>query len=660
MAEEQIKIRIQADAADFKIIMDAVNAKLAEFGKTATIVAGNVKIVQKDIDNTADSIKKLGDAVSSSSEKMKSSNQQYTHLALILQDLPYGFRGIQNNLPALIGDFAGLAGPIYLAGSAIIAFFTAWDMGLFKVKNATSILDDAKKSYEETLKKSIGSAEEEIVKIQSLIKISSDHEISMSKRLKAVKELQDQYPSYFANLTKEEILNGNVTSAVDKVKDAIIARAEATAVAGKINELASQKFVLNEQLFQLALQKTKKLQEADAYVKQMSAAGFTETAKHQKGLIDAQIGGIRDQENVLHLSVGAIDRELTRLSDIYKTKKVDSLELDKAGPKVQVGDADKKKIELLKAKQEAFKQDILLFKDYEDQIINLEEKQAIKYKKAEESEQDIRDIYVFKRLKNRQDLSAKIQKLIEDDVKADAKAEKDKERISKDYIDSFNSDLKKEASNLNEFYRDKFNLATGDLATQKEILLNQRADLEIALALNLISWEGYSKAVGENVKAVTNVTAKMTKESLDSLMKIGNGIMSALGPSLDMLLEKGASIGEVLTNAFHSLINQLAKVAIAAAIAVALISILFPGTLAKAGGALKLFSGLIGQGMGIGGLIGGGASAGSAAISAGAGTNAIESVQSGITTGTELTARVSGNDLLFLMNKAQRNNNVSF
>jgi hypothetical protein len=67
-----------------------------------------------------------------------------------------------------------------------------------------------------------------------------------------------------------------------------------------------------------------------------------------------------------------------------------------------------------------------------------------------------------------------------------------------------------------------------------------------------------------------------------------------------MLINKGASLGEVLTSAFQDLLKQLLKVTIAAGIAVALISILFPGKLAQAGGALKLFSGLFSQGMGLG------------------------------------------------------------
>jgi len=60
-------------------------------------------------------------------------------------------------------------------------------------------------------------------------------------------------------------------------------------------------------------------------------------------------------------------------------------------------------------------------------------------------------------------------------------------------------------------------------------------------------------------------------------LQIGNGIMNMLAPSFDMLIEKGATLGEVLTNAFQNILKQLQKVVATALIAVALIAIDFPG-----------------------------------------------------------------------------------
>ena len=45
-----------------------------------------------------------------------------------------------------MGGIAGMAGPLYLVGSAVIALFTAWDAGLFKVKNSTTALNDIQKN----------------------------------------------------------------------------------------------------------------------------------------------------------------------------------------------------------------------------------------------------------------------------------------------------------------------------------------------------------------------------------------------------------------------------------------------------------------------------------------------------------------------------------
>ena len=116
----------------------------------------------------------------------------------------------------------------------------------------------------------------------------------------------------------------------------------------------------------------------------------------------------------------------------------------------------------------------------------------------------------------------------------------------------------------------------------------------------LVGDDDYAKKSSEITKAKIQKEKAIIKESFDSLMQLGNGIMSALGPSLDMLLNKSANIGDVLKSAFNDLLKQLIKVTLAAAIAVALIAIIFPGKLATAGGAGKLFGGLFGQGMGLG------------------------------------------------------------
>jgi hypothetical protein len=328
MADQNIKVKIDLDIAEFnKHAKELSNAISKVLGKDVDIFNAKLRITAQNAQQAGSAIGGAAKAVGDTGNAIKKSNQQWTNLALVVQDLPYGFRGIQNNLPALMGGFAAMTGPIYLVGSAIIALFTAWDAGLFKTKESTNALAKANKEYADSLKTSIGGAEEEINRMQALTKIASNTAIAMGTRLQAVKLLQQEYPAYFGNLSQEAILNGNVKTAVDNVKIAIIERAKATAIAGKINQLSAEKFAKEEELYQLALQKTTKIQKALNYVNKMKDMGYTESSKHLKGLIDVQIKGIREEENTIKKSVSNIDKELTRLGSIYEDSTTKSLGL---------------------------------------------------------------------------------------------------------------------------------------------------------------------------------------------------------------------------------------------------------------------------------------------------------------------------------------------
>jgi hypothetical protein len=192
---------------------------------------------------------------------------------------------------------------------------------------------------------------------------------------------------------------------------------------------------------------------------------------------------------------------------------------------------------------------------------------------------------------------------------------------------------------------------------------------------NLIYYDDYLKKLGIAFKGWATSNEAVTKKVTEDLRQIGIGIMNALGPSLDLLLEKGASIGEVLTKAFEDVFKKLLKVAIAAALAVAIIALLpgGQGKLAQAGGALKMFGTLVKGGMGLGanlfanGGIVSGPTMGLMGEYPGASTNPeviapldkLKSLIGGSGGGT-LEARISGNDLLILMNKANRNNQSTF
>jgi len=278
------------------------------------------------------------------------------------------------------------------------------------------------------------------------------------------------------------------------------------------------------------------------------------------------------------------------------------------------------------------------------------------------------------------------QKSINDNIQFENKLAKDLDRIDKEKLKQEQENYNTSLSYLKQYYNNKRDFATNNKEELKNIAIQEQATLDSLFIGGAINYEDYLKLSADSTAKFIKLTDDITKNAFDNMLKIGNGLMSALGPSLDLLLEKGENIGDVLSNAFQSILKQLAKVRISAAIAVALISILFPTKLTEAGGGSKLFGGLFLQGMGFGGnLFGAGAKtteepkkAANGGIFGGpayrmigeypgaqsnpeivAPLDKLKNLIGGSGGGT-LEARISGNDLLILMNKAQRNNNLSF
>jgi hypothetical protein len=185
MADNQmVKIEFDFDLGN----VPASAKKFAEYLKGieggSKEAQAQLKILGNEINMTADKMNKSGNSI-------KKSNQQWTNFALILQDLPYGFRGIQNNLPAVIGGLAGMTGPIYLATSAIIALFTAWDMGAFGATKSTNDWRKALKETNDEIRNTVNYTNAEVSNLQGLISVMTDVNSTESQREAALKEIKE-------------------------------------------------------------------------------------------------------------------------------------------------------------------------------------------------------------------------------------------------------------------------------------------------------------------------------------------------------------------------------------------------------------------------------------------------------------------------------------
>lgn len=114
-----------------------------------------------------------------------------------------------------------------------------WVGSLFKAKDAVEDLESADKQLENARRKGISDSVKERTELELLYRATQDESRSMKERNAAVEELQKKYPSYFGNMDKEQILAGASAMSYERLKNSIIAAAQARAMSEKIYESAS-------------------------------------------------------------------------------------------------------------------------------------------------------------------------------------------------------------------------------------------------------------------------------------------------------------------------------------------------------------------------------------------------------------------------------------
>lgn len=182
----------------------------------------------------------------------------------IAQDAPYGIIGIGNNITATVEAFGHLQKSTGSAGGALKAIASSI-VGSGGILLAVSLLttgltymsqkgltvgdvfnkltgnfDKARAAAQELNVEAVKGSADQVASMNAYVSVAQNVNLSMSDRLIAVQKLQSEYPAYFGNLTKEQILNGNVGTAVREVTKALIAKAKAAALTDRIVKLAEE------------------------------------------------------------------------------------------------------------------------------------------------------------------------------------------------------------------------------------------------------------------------------------------------------------------------------------------------------------------------------------------------------------------------------------
>ena len=234
MADNRLQVQIGADTSGLTKGLQTAEGSVKKFGNAATQSTGGVN--------------KLGAAT-------KGAVPTLTSFSQVIQDAPYGIRGVANNitqltsqfgylsksaggsgaaLKAMLGTLAGPAG-ILLAVSAVTSLLVAYGDKLGGAANKTNELVEATKSL-------IGSAQSEISLLTSLVGIAQSDVESKENKSKAIAKINEKYGKYLPNLTTENIKSSEVTKAVDLLTEAYIRQAKIKGLQSRISELYAKRY----------------------------------------------------------------------------------------------------------------------------------------------------------------------------------------------------------------------------------------------------------------------------------------------------------------------------------------------------------------------------------------------------------------------------------
>ncbi len=112
----------------------------------------------------------------------------------------------------------------------------AWTTNLFKGSGAAAMAAKSAKELNDIRKESVKTAAAEIIKLDILYRVAKNTTLSIEQRTRATDQLQKLYPSYFKNMTDEQIMLGKGEKMYLKLRDAILASSRARAAESLLSE----------------------------------------------------------------------------------------------------------------------------------------------------------------------------------------------------------------------------------------------------------------------------------------------------------------------------------------------------------------------------------------------------------------------------------------
>jgi hypothetical protein len=234
-----LSVSIGADATEYNRVMGSL-------GTTAQTASSEVT---KQLAQSANAMTSLGGATVTASMRM----QQMRSATATLRDgligvsiggqageralmaMGHHLSTIYNETGSVVGVLNVLKSSLFSFGGVILIISAAAEI-YSKFAEATKTAKEEQSDFAKAVDSANKSASDELSKLSTLYDAATNDNLSRQERLRAVKELQKEYPGYFSNLDQETILAGKAAGAYDNLSKAIINQAVIKAGQEKLSE----------------------------------------------------------------------------------------------------------------------------------------------------------------------------------------------------------------------------------------------------------------------------------------------------------------------------------------------------------------------------------------------------------------------------------------
>ena len=228
--DSNFQVTIQANIQGLQKSIKEAQSTLSQFEKTTDRAANATKNLERNAGSGRLAAFAFGQVVRDA--------------GFFANDFGLGLLAISNNIPILIDQLValsnvskGLGTALSLAGSVITAALTVAAYSMMYLKDATE-------EYTKELAKNTGAAQSQIVTLNSLLSIAKNEELSLGQRQDAVNRLNREYSIFNNSLTVNGAKSQATTALVDRLTKSLLLNAQANALANAYTEQATKLFTI--------------------------------------------------------------------------------------------------------------------------------------------------------------------------------------------------------------------------------------------------------------------------------------------------------------------------------------------------------------------------------------------------------------------------------